>query len=102
MACVSFNSYIYFSWYPKYLGAARGIAATEAGLMASAVLAFAAAGTFAGGHILDRVVQRGTVTSRRWLGGVALFSASALLGSALCTQDPWLVALFTALSAFAA
>lgn len=46
MACASFNSYIYFSWYPKYLGAARGIAPTEAGLMASMVLAFAAAGTF--------------------------------------------------------
>jgi MFS family permease len=102
MACASFNSYIYFSWYPKYLGAARGIAATEAGLMAAMVLAFAAAGTFTGGYILDRVVQGGSVTRRRWLGGVALFSSSALLGCALSSQNPWLAAFFTALSCFAA
>ena len=102
MACASFNSYIYFSWYPKYLGAARGIAATEAGLMASMVLAFAAAGTFSGGYILDRVGQEGSVTRWRWLGGVASFSSSSLLGCALSTQDPWLAALFTALSSFAA
>ena len=101
MACVSFNSYIYFSWYPKYLGAARGIAATEAGLMASMVLAFAAVGTFTGGYILDRVVQGGSVVRRRWLGGIALFSSSALLGCALSTEAPWLAALFTALSCFA-
>ena len=42
------------------------------------------------------------MTRRRWLGGVALFSSSALLGCALSTQDPRLAALFTALSAFAA
>ncbi len=101
MACVSFNSYIYFSWYPKYLGAGRGIAATEAGLMASMVLAFAAAGTFTGGCILDRVVQGGSTAGRRRLGGGACFSASALLGCALSTQDPWLAALFCALSCFA-
>ncbi len=101
MACVSFNSYIYFSWYPKYLGAARGIAATEAGLMASMVLAFAAFGTFTGGYLLDRVVQGGSVVRRRWLGGGALFSSSALLGCALSTEDPWLAALFTGLSCFA-
>ena len=102
MACASFNSYIYFSWYPKYLGAARGIASAEAGLMASIVLAFAAAGTFTGGCILDRVVQKGSVAGRRRLGGCALFSASALLGCALSTRDPWLAAMFTALSCFAA
>jgi sugar phosphate permease len=102
MACVSFNSYIYFSWYPKYLGAARGIAPTEAGLMASMVLAFAAAGTFTGGYILDRVVQPGSAARKRWLGGIALFSASAMLGCALFTGHPWLAALFTALSCFAA
>ena len=102
MACVSFNSYIYFSWYPKDLGAARGIAATEAGLMASMVLGFAAAGTFTGGSILDRLVQGGGPARRRWLGGAALFSSSALLGCALSTEDPWLAALFTSLSSFAA
>lgn len=102
MACASFNSYIYFSWYPKYLGAARGIGPAEAGLMASMVLAFAALGTFSGGCILDRVVHAGSEARRRWHGGTALFSASALLGCALLTKNPWLAALFTGLSCFAA
>lgn len=102
MACVSFNSYIYFSWYPKYLGAGRGIEPIQAGQMASMVLAFGAVGTFTGGFILDRVVQvAASQARRRWLGGCALFSASALLGCALLTSEPWLAALFTALSCFA-
>ncbi len=102
MACMSFNSYIYFSWYPKYLGAGRGVEATEAGLMASMVLAFAAAGTFTGGYLLDRVVRGGSEARRRWHGGGAMFSASVLLGGALLTANPWLAAIFTALSCFAA
>ena len=54
MACGSFNSYIYFSWFPKYLKSGRGVIdVTEAGLMASMVLAFSAAGTLAGGYMLD-------------------------------------------------
>ena len=100
MACASFNSYIYFSWYPKYLGAARDIGPKEAGLMASMVLAFAALGTFTGGFIVDRVVQGGGDSRKRRLGGIALFSASALLGCALMTEHPWLAALFTALSCY--
>lgn len=102
MACMSFNSYLYFSWYPKYLGAGRGIGPTEAGLMASMVLAFAAVGTFTGGLVLDRVVVGGSVTRRRWHGGAALFSAAAMLACGLFTRNPWLAALFTALSCFAA
>src|SRR5262249_23238577 len=31
-ACSSFNSYIYFSWFPKYLKVARQVPPTEAGL----------------------------------------------------------------------
>jgi MFS family permease len=103
MACASFNSYIYFSWFPKYLGEARRITATEAGLMASTVLAFGAAGTFAGGFVLDRVVlPGGGAAGRRLLGGGAFFAAAALLGGALGTRDPWLAAALTALSCCAA
>ena len=32
MAVASFNSYIYFSWYPKYLTAGRGVLAADAGM----------------------------------------------------------------------
>ncbi len=101
MAFGSFNSYIYFSWFPKYLKAARGIEATEAGLMASMVLAFAATGTFMGGLLLDRVIHGGGMARRRMFGGSCFFFAAGLLAAALFTQDPWLAAGFTALSCFA-
>ena len=103
MALASFNSYIYFSWFPKYLKEGRHIAATEAGLMASLVLALAAAGTLAGGFVVDRIVVRGGGSTRwRLLGGAAFFAAAALLGCALGIRDPWIAAFITALSCFAA
>jgi sugar phosphate permease len=103
MALGSFNSYIYFSWYPKYLKEGRHIDPTEAGMMASAVLACGAVGTLLGGLASDRLVPRGGGTSgRRILGGGAFFAASAALVCALRTRDPWIAAGFTALSCLSA
>jgi ACS family glucarate transporter-like MFS transporter len=103
MARSSFNSYIYFSWFPKYLKEGRQIAATEAGLMASTVLAFAAVGILAGGFLADRIVLRGEgQMGRRLLGGGAFLAAAALLGCALRIRNPWIAVILTALSCFAA
>jgi MFS transporter, ACS family, glucarate transporter len=103
MALSSFNSYIYFSWYPKYLKEGRHIGPTEAGLMASTVLALAAVGVLAGGVAVDRNARRGGGTAgRRLLGGSAFLAAAALLGCALRARDPWIAAALTALSCFAA
>ena len=86
MALGSFNSYIYFSWYPKYLKDGRHIDPTEAGLMASMVLAIGAVGTLVGGLAVDRFVARGGGTSgRRIMGGAAFFAASAC--ARLCPPD---------------
>jgi MFS family permease len=102
MALASFNSYIYFSWYPKYLKDGRQIDPTEAGLMASVVLALGAVGTLVGGLMVDRFVLRGGRTVRRRIvGGAAFFAASASLGCALRMPDPWIAAGFTALSCLA-
>ena len=101
MTFASFNSYIYFSWFPKYLKSGRGIEAVEAGLMASMVLAFSAAGTFGGGLVVDRVLHGDGVSRRRLLGGGCFFGAAALLSCALLTENPWLAVLFTSLSCFA-
>jgi MFS family permease len=98
MAFASFNSYIYFSWFPTYLIKGRGVEEVQAGLMASMVLAFSAAGTFAGGLILDLVVIGGGLARRRLLGGCAFFAAACLLSGALLTRDAWLAALYTSLS----
>jgi cyanate permease len=39
ISCAAFTSYMYFSWYPKYLQATRGVAEVESGWLASLVLA---------------------------------------------------------------
>ena len=100
MTLASFNSYIYFSWFPTYLMKGRRVEEIEAGLMASMVLAFSALGTFAGGMVLDLVVAGGGVARRRLMGGCSFFTAAGLLSCALLTSDPWLAALLTALSCF--
>jgi MFS family permease len=103
MAMGSFNSYIYFSWYPKYVKDGRHIEPTEAGLMASTVLALGAIGTLVGGLAVDRfVVRDGGTRGRRVMGGVCFLAASAMLACALCMRDPWPAAGFTALSCLAA
>ncbi len=100
MAAASFNSYIYFSWFPKYLKEARAIDPQTAGLMASMVLAFAGVGTFAGGVILDRWVLGGGVRRRRIYGGLSFVLAAGALGLALLAEHPWLAAVLTACSCF--
>uniref|UniRef100_A0A7C4QSI2 MFS transporter n=1 Tax=Schlesneria paludicola TaxID=360056 RepID=A0A7C4QSI2_9PLAN len=100
MTLASFNSYIYFSWFPKYLKAARNVGDLEAGLMASTVLALAALGTFLGGYLYDRLVLPAGLKGRRLMGGSAFFAAAMLLGCALLSHDPWTAAGLTALSCF--
>ena len=96
----SFNSYIYFSWFPTYLIKGRGVDQTDAGLMASLVLACAAVGTFFGGQILDRVVTGKGLIRRRLMGGCAFFAAAAFLSCSLMSQNPWLAVLLAGLSCF--
>jgi ACS family glucarate transporter-like MFS transporter len=100
MAFGSFNSYIYFSWFPTYLIKGRGVEPTEASLMASMVLMSAAAGTFLGGQFLDLVVLRGGLWRRRMMGGGAFAIAAGLLALSLLTENAWMAATFTGLSCF--
>src|SRR5262245_54725314 len=103
MALSSFNTYIYFSWFPKYLMAGRHVGTAEAGLMASLVLGLAAVGIVAGGALVDLFVRRGTgVVVRRLLGGSAFFVAAGFLACALVAPDPWVATGFTGLSCLAA
>jgi MFS transporter, ACS family, glucarate transporter len=101
MACGSFNSYIYFSWFPKYLKSGRGVDVTEAGLMASMVLAFAAVGTLAGGYLHDWFAAGKGIGRKRVLGGGSFLIAAAMLACGLLSGNAWLASLFAALSCFA-
>jgi MFS family permease len=100
MALGSFNSYIYFSWFPTYLIQGRGIAKIDSGIMASVVLFYSAAGTFAGGIFTDFIVHGGGISRRRFLGGLSFFAAALSLSSAIMTQNAWLAVNLTAFSCF--
>ena len=101
MICASFNSYIYFSWFPRYLEKGRGLAAADAGMMTSVVLACAAAGTFFGGWIVDRLQIARHPERGRVAGPTAFLSAAGLLAAALLCSDHRYAVLLTGGSCFA-
>ncbi len=101
MICASFNSYIYFSWFPKYLVSGRGVSTEQSGVMASVVLSFAAAGTLAGGTLMDLFNVTSSLARRRAAGGAWFTLAAIALFLALTTNHAWAAVLLTACSCFA-
>ena len=100
--CGAFNSYLYFSWFPKYLQAARALDSVEAGWLASLVLGGAAVGTVSGG-ILDDLLRRSRARhGRRWLGAAAYSAAAGLIGTGLLCESPRALAVCASLSCLAA
>jgi ACS family glucarate transporter-like MFS transporter len=100
MICASFNSYIYFSWFLKYLQAARGLNQSEAGLLSSVVLACAALGTLAGGWSLDITGAAKSPTGQRLHGCCCFLIAAASLAFALRQDDVHMAVTLTGLSCF--
>jgi MFS family permease len=99
----AFNSYVYLSWFPKYLQSGRDVEQIEAGWLASLVLGGAAIGMLWGGFLADVIVRRSgaPLRARRWLGSSAyVLAAGALVAGMLC-DSPRLTALFAALSCLA-
>ncbi|MFO0927194.1 MAG: MFS transporter [Gemmataceae bacterium] len=102
MVCASFNSYLYFSWFPKYLQAGRGVGEIEAGWLASLVLAGAAVGTMTGGFLGDWLARGRPISARRRQGAVAYTLAAGLIGVGVLCESPRLMATCAALSCVAA
>ncbi|MGE0756767.1 MAG: MFS transporter [Pirellulaceae bacterium] len=100
MTCASFNSYVYFSWFSKYLQAGRGVEPVHAGWLCSLVLTLAALGTISGGVIADRVKR--TVMNplrwRRWWGFSAYVAAALFLIAGVMGESPLVMALGAAFS----
>lgn len=98
MTLASFNSYIYFSWFPTYLQEGRGVASGPSSVMASVVLGFSAVGTLFGGQIMDSFITGRGNGRRRWFGGLAYFAAAGLLVAALLCPAAWPAVILTAMS----
>jgi len=89
MTCTASVTYFFFSWYPKYLHAGRGVGEAESGWLASLVLLGGAVGSTAGGFICDALVR--WTSERPWtlrLVGVfaLLLGAGAMWSSVACTS----------------
>jgi ACS family glucarate transporter-like MFS transporter len=86
----AFYTYFYYSWFPKYLTAARGVDNLRSGTLASLVLAGSAAGTLLGGWLADRLPRwvGDPVTARRYLGVGCYLTAAGCLFAAVRCDDP--------------
>ena len=81
MTLASFTTYFFYSWFPKYLQAARGVSNVEAGRLASLVIAGSAAGMVLGGGLSDRLARRAAdplAARRRLCAGCYLVAAECL------------------------
>jgi MFS family permease len=99
----AFNSYVYFSWYPRYLEAARGLDNRTAGWLASLVLTGGALGTLGGGLIGDRITRRAADrprARRRYCAG-AFSAAAVLLQAGILCESPVLTSLLAGASCLA-
>lgn len=86
----AFYTYFFYSWFPKYLSAARGVDNMNAGMIASVVLAGSAVGMLVGGWLADWISKRSArpVDARRQLGvGCFLTAAGCMFMGARC-DDP--------------
>ena len=102
VSCSAFNTYLYFSWYPKYLQTARGVEQTTSGLFSSIVLTGGMLGTLCSGAVVDWLNRRGLLTlwRRRAIAAGALTTASLLLVVSMHMEDARWSACVAALSCF--
>jgi MFS family permease len=98
--CGAFNSYVYLSWFSKYLQEARNVSQIEAGWLASLVLGGGAVGMLGGGFLADAIGRWAADPwrSRRWLGATAYALAAVFLSTGMLCESPRLTSLFAALS----
>jgi MFS family permease len=102
ISCSSFNSYLYFSWYPKYLEKGRGVDAIDSGWLAGMVLGAGALGTATGGLVADWLRRRVIdlrAGRRNFAIGVYLLAAVSVIASRYCDDARW-SAVCAALSCF--
>ncbi len=98
----AFNTYLYFSWFTKYLETARDVPNIDAGWLSSLVLAMSAAGVFVGGFVADRILRRGrdVVVCRRLLGSLCFIAAAVFLYAGSKMDSPVALAVFAGASSF--
>lgn len=92
----AFYTYFFYSWFPKYLSAARGLDNILAGKLASFVLAGSAGGMLLGGWLADRIPHwfQDSIAARRCLGVFCYLLSALFLFVGIRCDEPEMLALF--------
>jgi MFS family permease len=94
--------YMLFSWYPKYLQSARGVAPGESSWLTTLVLGAGAFGCYLGGRLTDWLVT--TTGNRRWgrtaQSVVGAGIAAAGIFASISTESSLLASIFIAIACF--
>ena len=94
MVLASFYTYFFYSWFPKYLSAARDVGNVETGMLASIVLAGSAIGMLFGGWLADRIPKwtAHPVAAKRYLCVGCYLTSAICLYSGIRYDDPYALA----------
>lgn len=92
----AFYTYLFYTWFPKYLSEARGIDNITSGILSSIVLAGSAAGMLLGGWLADKIPLwfNHPVNSRRYLGSICYFISAVCLIVGIRCDNVWLLSFF--------
>jgi sugar phosphate permease len=99
----AFCSYMFFSWYPKYMQSGRRVTVIEAGWLSSLVLTGTVLGTLSGGFFADWLVRHSNNIrrDRRLAGFTAGMLAALFLLLGIWAESTWATAGLMSLSCFA-
>lgn len=91
VVCAAFTTYVFYSWYPKYLQDARRVSASESAWMNTVVLSCGAVAMLFGGWINDRMTSNRSRLAmwRQRLGSPSYFVAAAALAASTFCDNAW-------------
>ena len=92
----AFYTYFFYTWFQKYLNAARGVDNVTTGWLTSVVFAGSAVGMLIGGWLSDRIPTWTSqpITARRYLGVLSYLTSSACLFAGIQCDNSYALALF--------
>jgi len=90
----AFYTYFFYSWFPKYLSAARGLDNLTTGKLSSLVLAGSAVGMLLGGWLADKIPLwfKQAPDARRYLCVICYIISSICLYIGIRCDDAWTLA----------
>lgn len=92
----AFFTYFFYTWFPKYLIAGRGVENVRAGWLTSLVMAGSGVGMLLGGWLADRIPRwfADPIRGRRFISAGGFLTAAACMFAGTRCDDPLVLAAF--------